>query len=573
MRASGEAISVPPARGLRRAGRATAALALGLALLGAAGCKPTYDASDPRIPAEHAVPAYLSDTVGSIARFTGRDPIPVQGYGFVIGLDGTGTTVVPPGIRQEILFMMNRHHVDDAEAILQSRDTAVVTVGGAILPGCGKGETFDLEVRALANTETSSLAGGTLLECDLTQVAIGRSGPLRSEVLALGRGSIFVSPFKGHGGGTGDPRVGRVLAGGRATRARVFKLVLLDPSIRTVDQVVRIINTRFPDAAKGRMDVGINLVVPNRFRREKTRFLDLVGALYLRETPGQRDARVEMLLRHLAEGRDLERVALYLEAFGEGIVPRLAELADTADPTTRFYVGRTLGRLGDARAVHLLEPIALDDASPYQEDAVWALGEVRSGLGLGVLGRALNAASPRVRIAAWQATEKIAPGSALARVFEDKFKLSVVPTDAEPFVYVARTLEPHIALFGRIDVRPPVLADTRRVTASAPPGAGAVTLITRRRDRDLRVETRPRVRDIVEACAAPLYADEDTREITGLDLSYSDIVGLLDEMARRKGLAGPIVLQPLTYETPGGVAPRPITLDLEPAADAPPEER
>jgi flagellar basal body P-ring protein FlgI len=526
-----------------------------------------------RIPREVQVPGYLKDTIGEIARFAGREGVPVQGYGFVTSLDGTGTKVMPPGIRQQILEMMRRHKVDQPEEVLASADNAVVMVMGVLPPGIGKGEPFDLEVRAVPTTETTSLEGGFLLECDLAQVVAERGVAGRTDILAMGRGSIFVSPFGGDekSKAAADPRIGRVLAGGRALKTRQFRLILLTASVRTADQVVRLVNARFPASAKGTPDPGrVDLEVPREYQDDKVHFLDLVGAIYLRESPDARDQRLNLLLEAVQHGKDLDRIALCLEALGPSVMPRLRPLAANPDEAVRFYVGQVMANLQDAQAVSVLEPIALNDASEFQEAAVEALGRLHSGIGLGILGRALGAKSTRVRVAAWQAAARIAPRMFVARVFRDKFVLNMVATQGDPFVYVSRTLKPQVTVFGDVAVRPPVLAETRRVVASAREDAKAVTLIARWHGQDYRVEAPLDIRGLVEKMALPMGAEEG-RKPEGLDLGYSDVVGLLHEMSKKKALSAPLVLQPLQYSM-GGERPtaRPIG---EPAETLRPEEK
>ena len=535
--------------------------AAGLLALGLSCSGPK--ATEPRKPREVEVPAYLKDTVGELARFAGREFIPVRGYGFVTGLDGTGTRVVPPGIRQYILDVMRKNKVEDAEKILTSPDTAVVLVSGLLSPGINKSEVFDLNVQAVPSTETTSLEGGFLLEAELSRVVTARGVSERSETLALGRGSIFVWPFgadeKSKSGG--DLRTGRILAGGRATNGRRFRLVLLTPSVRTIDQMIRIINARFPNAAKGTTDPArIDLEVPREYQHDQTRFLDLVGCLYLRETLDARDQRINLLIESLGGGKDLDSIALCLEAFGPSVVPRLRPLADDPREVVRFHVGRTLANLQDAQAVHVLERIALDDKSDYQEGAVEALGRIQSGVGLGVLGRVLDVKNARARVAAWRAMIRLTPGTFVVRSFPDKFVLSAVATKTEPFVYVSRTLRPHLAVFGDVTVVPPVLVETHRVTATVVGGAKEVTLIARRRGHDLRIEAPLDVKGMVEKLAAPFGIDEKNSTLRGLDLGYSDVVGILYEMSRKQALSGPIVLQPLEIRISGDrPVARPIT--------------
>ena len=422
-------IEVVRRRGAVFARAACAAALLALAL-GGLGCAEKSKPSEPRIPREVDVPEYLRDTVGEVARISGREGVPVQGYGFVTGLDGTGTKVIPPGIRQQILDMMRRHKVSGAEEILSSSDNAVVMVMGIIPPGLAKGEPFDLEVRAVSTTETTSLEGGFLLECDLTRVVSTRGVDAKSEILSTGRGSVFVTPFapSEKDKETVDTRAGRVLAGGRSAKTRHFRLVLLAPSVRIVDQVVRLVNGRFPGAARGTEDPSrVDLAVPEEFRDDDVHFLDLVGGIYVRESPDARDHRVNVLVEALKGGKDLDRIAVCLEAIGPSVVPHLRPLATHEIEGVRFFVGRTMANLQDAQSVAVLESIALADGSEYQESAVEALGRLKSGIGLGVLGRALNAKSSRVRVAAWKSMTRIAPRMFVAEIFKDKFNLSIVP--------------------------------------------------------------------------------------------------------------------------------------------------
>jgi len=542
---------------------------LALCLVGAAlavpglSCSQASKPSEPRTPRDVQMPPYLKDTVGELARVSGREELPVQGYGFVTNLDGTGTKAMPPGIRQEILQMMRRNKIDKAEEIITSPNTAVVTVSGWLPPGLGKGELFDLEVRAIPTTETTSLEGGFLLECELTYLSWDRGVEQRSERQALGRGAIFVSPFASEGDArkASDPRVGRVLAGGKALKTRQFRLVLYAPSVRTADQIVRLVNARFPGAAKGTQDPGrIDLDTPREFLDDKAHFLDLVGALYLRETPDARDQRIRLLADTLVAGKDMDRVALCLEAFGASAAARVRQLADHESPAVRFYVGRTLANLQDALAVHVLDRIAMDDHSEFQEGAVEALGRLRSGVGLGVLGRALDAKSARVRVAAWKAMARLAPRTFVARTFADKFILSTVVTRGEPFVYNSRMLRPEIALFGNVKILPPVLAEASRVTATVVAGASTVNLFTRRHGVDLHVEAPLDVRGLIEKMAGPTDLEKSDR-LQGLDLGYSDVVGLLYEMSRKHALSAPVVLQPLGIRVLGD---RPVARPINP---------
>ncbi|MDP6381262.1 MAG: flagellar basal body P-ring protein FlgI, partial [Phycisphaerae bacterium] len=107
------------------------------------GCARKSGQQRVRLPKKLRVPEYLVGTVGQHVGITGLRPIPVEGYGLVVGLDGTGTTVLPPGLRREMLRMMARRKVPNAANILKSPSTAVVSIRGFVPPGVSAGERFD----------------------------------------------------------------------------------------------------------------------------------------------------------------------------------------------------------------------------------------------------------------------------------------------------------------------------------------------------------------------------------------------------------------------------------------------
>jgi len=61
--------------------------------------------------------------------------------------------------------------------------------------------------------------------------------------------------------------------------------------------------------------------------------------------------------------------------------------------------------------------------------------------------------------------------------------------------------------------------------------------------------------------AAPLGLDKNPTP-QGLDLGYSDVVGLVNALARKRALSGTIVLEPLEYQMAGDrPVARPITVE------------
>ncbi|MDP6381390.1 MAG: HEAT repeat domain-containing protein, partial [Phycisphaerae bacterium] len=341
-----------------------------------------------------------------------------------------------------------------------------------------------------------------------------------------------------------------------------------DPSLRTADQIVRMINSRFPAAVTGTQDPSrVDLKIPAHFQQEKTRFLDLVGTVYLREAPGARERRVHLLAEVLRTRQDQDRIAVAMEAFGQETASVLRQLVQDRDEGVRFYAARTMARLDFVDAIRTLGPIAKNNNSPFQEQAVRALARLSNGIGLPILAKTLDAPSPLVRIAAYEGMRTLRDRSIREKVFTDKFKLGHAPTRSKPFVFVARRDEPRIVLFGNPRLKSPVLIETSRILASAPKGRNSLVIITKKLGRDIKLTSSFDLMEIIEKLAGPLHLAENG-EPEALDLNYGDVVVFIDAAHQSGAMEAQIVLQPLEILVPGGARPtggRPgAEVELEP---------
>lgn len=554
------------------------------ALCGSGCAGDTTGLGSPNSPKKFKKPEYLGETVGQRAFFTGADSVPVQGIGLVTGLNGTGSRTHPPGLRSRILKIMMQHRVPNAVTVLSDPNTAVVYISGYLPPGAREGDRFDLFLVAASGTQTTSLEGGTLLAADLARTEPTRTGTLRGTILATGSGELFVSPFvledrrrtmSDRGGNsvrpigpgappadppplagrapipTQDPKLAWILGGGRVKTTRRFYLNLLEPSERLAEQMVYHINARFPRAAKGRTNPGIiDLQVPASATHNKLHFLDVVGAIYLVRNPSTRELRMRELVKQLAAGQDVVAVTAALEAFGKPVIPLVEPLLTHRNDATRFYAAALLARLAQVRALAPLTRFALDDQSKFQELAVLALGELPDGGGAGGIYSALNAQSPAVRIAAYLTLRRIAPRMLNAAVVPGRMELATARTTAEPFIYVARSIEPRVVIFGDVQVRPPLFVDTPRLLASAQENSDRIILINKRYGVKDHIETSLRLTEIIRVLAGPPAVSIERKKPTGLDLSYSDVVGFLDRASKTRSLTSRIVYETIEIITP-----------------------
>lgn len=149
------------------------------------------------------LPIYLQGTIRYEAELLGYAPTLVQGYGLVVGLDGTGSNDTPVSVRGIIEAEAGKMQRDSSissnddmniQQLLDSLDTAVVLVEATIPPGSPRGSTFDVRVAALPSTNTTSLVGGRLWTTRLSEGLMDPTGP-QSQVIAKAHGDIFINPF------------------------------------------------------------------------------------------------------------------------------------------------------------------------------------------------------------------------------------------------------------------------------------------------------------------------------------------------------------------------------------------
>jgi hypothetical protein len=535
-----------------------------------------------------AMPVERKGTVGELAAVSGADPILVQGFSLVTGLKGSGGAVLPQSLREEMIKELSRRGIREPQRVLADPDNAVVEVAGLIPPGAAKGERFDLAVAPARGTDTFGLEGGFLLQTDLGTSETNRGGTYVGSIMADGKGPVFVSPFllpsdKPTPAPTGgprpitrdesagnvasgsaasatasttksDPRLGRVLGGGRNIAARSLTLQVIDPSSRAADQIIRQINARFNDAAVGRIDPSvITLHIPRSYAHDKVRFCNVVGSIFLSDNPAQRDEHLRELVRQLRIPAERDSAAYGLEAFGKVCVPLLEPLQNDPDPAVRFYAARTLTYVGATDTATTLEQFVRDDSSPFQEQAVRAFGEIAGG-GMGPLMAAFDARNPTVRFAAYQTLDRVSPNLLPTVHIEDRMDLALVPSKTEPFVFVARQIRPLIVIFGRVEIKPPLMISTPRYLVTASEGSTKATLISKALGGRQAIETNLSVADIVATMAGPPNATSESPEPKGLDLAYSDIVGFLDQAHNEGAMNAPIVLEPVQFVGPGAAA-------------------
>ncbi len=530
---------------------------------------------DEKDPREES--AGVRDTIKTVAWVEGLRRMSVGGYGLVVGLAKTGSSQCPRPIREYMLDdMRRRYRLGQAykalkryspERLLDSEETAVVTVYGEIPAAAQVGATFDLTVRALSGTDVSSLENGWLMPCSLKLWANGQ--PVEGRILGEGMGQVFINPFglKKDAATKADPRVGRVIGGGRATEARRIRLVLTNPSAAIASRLMRLINRRFGVEPRKTADApdahSVDLRIPEAWQGQEAHFLQLLVHLYVPASPSFADLRLRELCEEAVQPEAaLADISLAWEGLGKTALPSIRKLYTHKEPGVSYFAGRTGLRLGDDLALSVVTRHANNAESPFRELAIEELGRTeRTGQAILALRPLLDADDERIRQLAYEALLEQEDSSIQTLKVGGKggFLLDLVPSRGGFLVAAQRSGQQRIALFGSgMRCQTPAFYVHRNgaVTLAADAGAEKLKLVRQTPISGRMSPPIPCPTDV--ACLVltlgrrPPDVPEDKRQ--GLGLSYAQVVEVLHDLCADKTIDATFAMR--TDEV-GQVAPGP----------------
>ncbi|MCP4712702.1 MAG: flagellar basal body P-ring protein FlgI, partial [Planctomycetes bacterium] len=416
------------------------------------GCTP-----EAPLPLERPdLPATFQGTVGSYCELTGYDPVRVQCFSLVVGLDNTGSSECPPSARTFMIKQIRRlrdggmlpRKYDDftAAEILTGRDTAVVEVTGLVPAGAPRGARFDVEVMVASGTQTTSLQRGWLIPSEL-RVVVGRAtgGQLVRNPTAIASGPIFINPMpiSTMTQQRSDRRRGIVLGGGVSTADRVITLSLLRPDFHNAQQIQKRLNNRFEEA--GVRVVGeasrerITLRIPPSYRDDYNHFVSLVWALFMQESQGFTDNKLRELQQLAQEpDPDYELIGLSWEAIGRPALGSLELLYSEGEiDEAGFYAAQTAVNLGDNRALNALIKLSQNENHPFQLKAIEVLSSKYTDARVQSRLRSLiNHPNSQIKLLAYEGLRKTANLSIKAIPVSGDFKLEMVNSPGENVILI-----------------------------------------------------------------------------------------------------------------------------------------
>ncbi|MCK4343633.1 MAG: flagellar basal body P-ring protein FlgI, partial [Phycisphaerae bacterium] len=528
---------------------------------------PPEPAPKPRLQTNNPL---VTGTIGEQTLLTGENVQVLRGFGLVIGLNGKGSRDCPTVVREYLLEFLTKQIAPQGSGerrarlspaqLIDSADTAVVEVMGAVPAGALVGIRFDLQVQTLPGTSTESLGGGLLLPTQLRlfEPAASGLGLLQSAVLAEGGGPVFINPFADSSSGTSDadPRRGLVLGGGRAGAPRSARLTLLQPNYSLARAVERRINERFgqnPSAASALSKGYVVLETPPGYAHQSDLFRRLVAHLYLDKNPAAQERTLRELSR-LAVGPapNYEHFALAWEGIGRGVIPYVQPFYTHTNPMLRFYAAQP-GPRGDLLALPVVAQTAASGPHSLRLLAIRELGDAQSPQAALKLAPLLNERDREVRIAAYEALLLHGHPAIQSTRFplildrgQLNFSLDMIDSDGPPLIYVRRTRLPRIAVFGRqMALMPPVFYTHAEdsLTVHTVDGSDDVRMFMVRGGRlSEPVVVPPRVVDVITALAQLPIKDE-SGQLLGLGLPYSRVVQVLADLRESETISATLVFE------------------------------
>jgi flagellar P-ring protein precursor FlgI len=169
----------------------------------------------------------------------------LQGYGIVVGLNGTGDSLAnSPMTKQSLAAMLEQYGVNTLGANIRTANVAAVMVTANLPPFSTNGSRIDVTISAMGDAK--SLQGGVLLVTPLT----GSD----QEIYATAQGPLSVGGFTAKGDGAsitrGVPTSARIASGAivekeipfRLASMSTLRLALRNPDFTTARRIAMAIN-------------------------------------------------------------------------------------------------------------------------------------------------------------------------------------------------------------------------------------------------------------------------------------------------------------------------------------------
>ena len=492
------------------------------------------------------------DTVGSATRYFVTEATPVRGIGIVACLAGTGSSECPPEIRDELEKYIRQQVTGggsvNPRSIIESQNTAVVEITGVIPALATTTDRFDVVLRPLSSTQTTSLNGGCLYTAELKEMSRLSSVEqftLFSRTLGTAEGPVYAP--------SSSPAQWRVLGGGRANQNSSVRLILDKPNFTNASIIRNRINERFgPKTATSVSSLEITLSIPPKYFDQRQRFLGVVQSLLLGGNTQIQTEYAQKLIEQIISQNDPEQAEIALEGIGKPALDLLDPLLDHTDPAVQFHAARCMLNIGDSRPLPILRAIVQDKNSPYRMDAIRVVGQIAKRRdALSILEPALNDSDIQIRLEAYEHLVGLnSPVISRRYISNGAFSVDSVMCSGPKAIYVYRQDRQRIVIFGsplRCEKNIFIQSQKSAVTITSLPDDNRISVSRKHPNRprvigplissnelSVLIQTLGEISDIKSSSAIR----------PGLSVSYSEITELLKIMTEKKAVLAQFIAGP-----------------------------
>lgn len=385
----------------------------------------------------------------------------LENIGLVTHLADTGGPVKPSSQREKLLDFMRKNDIPDPNALLDSKQTAMVAALTAVPPAARKGDRINVSIKLSNFAEASDLRQGWLRETSLVEMG-NLGGKIRESFERAKAEGSLVTLAQYTGSQEASAKVEAVVVGGaRLMRGRELGMGIKSDfaDAITMAAVVPAINNRFTyfDGSKQQgvatplSEEYIELQLPVRYAADPYHYVNVVQHIHFKETPEQLAQRLSQLSENTGSPATVQEACYALEAIGEAATEILAAQLTHSDSTVRFYCAHSLAYIGDRRAVPVLVELATTEPV-FRAQCLFALSSMDSYQGEEGLKSLLSLGEPETRYGALRALRLRNPRDPLVIGHEHARvgSLLEVPSSGQDFVAVSMLDVPEIAFFGQV---------------------------------------------------------------------------------------------------------------------------
>lgn len=395
----------------------------------------------------------------------------VEGVCLIEGLADTGSDEPPSTYQEMVLEDLQRdpEKKKEARSKLASMATAIGMVSAVVPPGARKGDHVDVEVNLIPGSTATSIEGGYINNGRLYQFLLAdyiRKGAV--DGLVAGRITLDPELLE-----RSDPiamKKGTIIGGAVIVRDRPIWLTIRpeERSVGVAKRIEDVINSRFCAKINGvKRNVAeakygaarINLIVPDEYRDNINRYVNVILQIAFFETPDELNLRMAELRSKLADPGSSEEASYQLEAIGPNnplAVDIVAEGLDSPEESVRYNAAMTMAYMNvpehRSKTAQILGELA-ETNKLYRPSCLAVLGTcLKSSFEADqVLHRMLSSKSAETRYGAFRALWTRNPADYMieGESLGGQFSYHCLNCDGSPMIHVTKSKRAEIVLFSK----------------------------------------------------------------------------------------------------------------------------